>query len=495
MLWFTSLVFSLDAALFGMLAKQWCREYLRWHSVNTPPRQNVLLRQVRFEAWERWGVASIIAAVPALLQIALVLFLVGLQIFVLTFTNKALAVVVSLAIGSTLIGVVVLTVLPVFYRLCPFQSPTGWACVHLPQFLRSLLWFLVSDVMALWMLLALCAILPLIWLSRHLTCLTTINAVFERLLDRCADYLDKQFAERGRPEDWRKYNLSAVNDPALCKLTIPDVKLEEMCKGLNINLEHACVDVVQTQLLIRALTWVRQGSSNDANAHTAVLECVPSIHAATTSTWHTSSRPPFLSSIISICPTDLCKLREMARSYFYEVAGSSLAFCPLADEGFPFKPNDLSGPFVVTRLSEGLQEYSDILGAWESDPVTYDICHALVRTDLLALIDDWVRLSVEREFDRSRESVAELIVFLLCLLRIIPSTDVRDAVLAGGLNFTGRWVDTIEEAFRRLAPHGMAYWDGLVPIIVQSAHLLGPVAFDNERGERRIISKFALLLN
>ena len=52
-LWFTSLVLSLAAALFGILAKQWCREYLKWHSVIASSRENVLIRQVRFEAWER----------------------------------------------------------------------------------------------------------------------------------------------------------------------------------------------------------------------------------------------------------------------------------------------------------------------------------------------------------------------------------------------------------------------------------------------------------
>ena len=130
-LWFTSLVVSLAAALFGILAKHWCREYLRWHSVNAPPRENVLLRQVRFEAWERWQVASYIAAVPALLQIALILFLVGLFIFVPMFAERSFTAVVSTAIGLTLLGVIALTVMPVFSRLCPFQSPTGWVLLRL----------------------------------------------------------------------------------------------------------------------------------------------------------------------------------------------------------------------------------------------------------------------------------------------------------------------------------------------------------------------------
>ena len=85
-LWFTSLVLALAAALFGILAKQWCREYLRWHSVIATARENVLIRQVRFEAWDRWQVNAFIATIPAFLEVALTLFLVGLLIFVPTFS-------------------------------------------------------------------------------------------------------------------------------------------------------------------------------------------------------------------------------------------------------------------------------------------------------------------------------------------------------------------------------------------------------------------------
>ena len=94
-LWFTSLVLALAAALFGILAKQWCREYLRWHSVVESARMNVILRQMRYEAWEEWKVASYIAAIPALLQIALVLFFAGLLAFIPTFAERSLTIVLS----------------------------------------------------------------------------------------------------------------------------------------------------------------------------------------------------------------------------------------------------------------------------------------------------------------------------------------------------------------------------------------------------------------
>ena len=143
-LWFTALVLSLAAALFGILAKQWCREYLRWHSVIASARENVLIRQIRFEAWELWRVASCIACIPAILEIALILFLIGLLVFVSTFAEHGLTIVVSFVVGSTLLGVTVLTLLPVFYRGCPYQTPTGWAFVRATKLVRWAFWHLAT---------------------------------------------------------------------------------------------------------------------------------------------------------------------------------------------------------------------------------------------------------------------------------------------------------------------------------------------------------------
>ena len=50
-LWFLSLVLSLSSALFGMVVKQWCCEYLKWRSTLTTAPANILLRQMRYDAW------------------------------------------------------------------------------------------------------------------------------------------------------------------------------------------------------------------------------------------------------------------------------------------------------------------------------------------------------------------------------------------------------------------------------------------------------------
>ena len=38
--WFISLILSLAAALFSILARQWIREYLKWRSPLSEPRKN-----------------------------------------------------------------------------------------------------------------------------------------------------------------------------------------------------------------------------------------------------------------------------------------------------------------------------------------------------------------------------------------------------------------------------------------------------------------------
>lgn len=126
-LWFLSLIFSLAAALFGIMVKQWIREYMQWNAALAKPRDNVLIRQVRFEAWNDWNVPVTIATIPALLEIALLFFSCGLVVLLQTldivvFVVVTTFVVVFLAIASTF------TILPAFFERCPYKSPTAWAC-------------------------------------------------------------------------------------------------------------------------------------------------------------------------------------------------------------------------------------------------------------------------------------------------------------------------------------------------------------------------------
>ncbi|GJE95708.1 hypothetical protein PsYK624_118940 [Phanerochaete sordida] len=127
-LFFTSLVLSLAAALFAILIKQWIREYMEWSSPLSLPRENVLVRQWRFESWETWSIAAVISTVPAFLEIAMILFLIGIIILLWTMDN-IVAICVTVVIAGFLLVVAIFTVLPVFFRRCPYKSPTAWALV------------------------------------------------------------------------------------------------------------------------------------------------------------------------------------------------------------------------------------------------------------------------------------------------------------------------------------------------------------------------------
>ncbi|GJE89454.1 hypothetical protein PsYK624_055550 [Phanerochaete sordida] len=141
-LFFISLVLSIAAALFGILSKQWIREYILWNSPLAAPRENVLVRQMRIEAWEAWNVTATISAVPALLEVAMILFLVGMVILLWTL-DDVVAICVTAVVSLFLLVVSAFTILPVLFHRCPYRSPTAWACFSSFAFLNAQLYNLL----------------------------------------------------------------------------------------------------------------------------------------------------------------------------------------------------------------------------------------------------------------------------------------------------------------------------------------------------------------
>lgn len=129
-LWFLSLILSLASALFGMIAKQWLHEYLEWTNTSSSLEDAVALRQTRYEAFIRWRVRSTIATIPALLEIALILFFGGLVALLWT-VDGPVAWVSTVAIAVLLVFASITAILPVFIPSCPYKSRTGRACLWL----------------------------------------------------------------------------------------------------------------------------------------------------------------------------------------------------------------------------------------------------------------------------------------------------------------------------------------------------------------------------
>jgi hypothetical protein len=133
-LWFLSLIFSLSASFFSIMIKQWLREYGKWTAPLYDTRENVLVQQIRFAAWTEWNLDAIISSIPAILELAVVQFLVGLVIFLWT-VEPIVAVVATVAVVILMTTASIFTVLPTFFKRCPYKSPTAWAFMVLWQHL------------------------------------------------------------------------------------------------------------------------------------------------------------------------------------------------------------------------------------------------------------------------------------------------------------------------------------------------------------------------
>ena len=466
-LWFTSLVLSLAAALFGILAKQWCREYLRWHSVIATARDNVLLRQLRYEAWQRWRVPSYIACIPALLEVALILFLAGLLAFVHTFAVRALSIIVSLVIGSTLFGVFVLTLLPAFNRLCPFQSPTGWAFVRLAASPASLL-------VTLRLLSVLNYCLKVFGFRRQ-----NLQSLTRRLLASSSAGL----------LDWRDYDLSVATSSYLCRLATPGLEKAGMCLGVRDGFDGASVDAFRTSVLIRALSWVQHGST-DQKIIGAVSGCLRSLRDPNGPEQPCGpiGRSALMSTMYTFCKADLCNLLDMMRGVFYHISNHGFAI----NTGLSLDIEARWGPFTDLSRLRLQSPFSAVRDAWEQDPSTLRLCHALAHTQILSLIDDFLSIIDGNLVEKQR--LAEAIVLLLCLLRCVPSLGVRRAITESQGSMTTPWARTLEAAYAKLVSHRAAYSMGLISICVELGRMLGPVDFELRQGEHVMTGQYSVPL-
>ena len=78
-LWSCSLTISLITASIGILVKQWFHEFLAQDTQD--PQFRIRIRFFRSKGLDKWQVFQIAAALPLLLQVALLLFFIGLSEF------------------------------------------------------------------------------------------------------------------------------------------------------------------------------------------------------------------------------------------------------------------------------------------------------------------------------------------------------------------------------------------------------------------------------
>lgn len=117
-LWFSSLILSLVTASFGMLVKQWLREYLSGNLA--VGKSHLRLRFFRYIGMMRWRVFQIASLLPLLLQLALGLFFVGLCLFssqVNTDLGSLTTAIVSLWAAS----LILILGAPALSPICPYK--------------------------------------------------------------------------------------------------------------------------------------------------------------------------------------------------------------------------------------------------------------------------------------------------------------------------------------------------------------------------------------
>lgn len=121
--WFLSLIFTLTTASLGVFVKQWLRYYLDWSCSSSVER--VRVRHFRYEGLIRWRVFEIAAFLPLLLQASLLLFLLGLTIF-LQPINITIGWVVTVAVLFWIVALVFVLASPFLSAHCPYHIAILW---------------------------------------------------------------------------------------------------------------------------------------------------------------------------------------------------------------------------------------------------------------------------------------------------------------------------------------------------------------------------------
>ncbi|THH00790.1 hypothetical protein EW026_g1796 [Hermanssonia centrifuga] len=119
MLWVLSLTFSLIAAFLALAVQQWLRHIPLPEDMTI--RQSTRLRQFRQEGLGHWRVPMIVSFLPILVQVAVILFLIGL-LYLLRPLNHDIGLAFTVVAGSLLGSFAITAFLPFYYRDCPYKS-------------------------------------------------------------------------------------------------------------------------------------------------------------------------------------------------------------------------------------------------------------------------------------------------------------------------------------------------------------------------------------
>jgi WD40 repeat protein len=128
-LWFSSLILSLFAALFGIFVKQWLNTYSNWSDIPNPA-EAILVRNLYRGSLKTWHVPEILATLPLLLQLSLIFFVAGLVTYLWSLDNVVAGFVTVLVVSGVMVAMVAV-ILPVYFPDCSYKSPLGLLLVRI----------------------------------------------------------------------------------------------------------------------------------------------------------------------------------------------------------------------------------------------------------------------------------------------------------------------------------------------------------------------------
>ena len=257
------------------MAKQWIREYLKWQAPLATPRENVLVRQIRYEAWKSWNVKAVMWFIPFLLEVAMVFFLGGTVILLWTLDSLvATALTILAAIFLALVSA--FTILPIFYQQCPYKAHPSWVLLRFLSLLSRMTGILPFNTAQTWR-------------ERELNSF--------RLTPEARIHLKSEIAEE---DTHLRHDGRFHHEPKLhCDVNSDEAIVEQFTQ-----------DLFEVSILVSALVWV-SGASQDPRIDQYVRHCMQTLHPKTTGTTALHIQTLTNWCIISaICSTRLEDLRQ-----------------------------------------------------------------------------------------------------------------------------------------------------------------------------------------
>ena len=142
-LWTCSLSLCFTTAFYTISAQQWLRHLTV--PLNLVPRETVLLKELYTIGVSSWRVEDLINMLPTLIQVAVVLFLSGMAVFLKEFDTTVFTIFFAVSFGPLALWLVV-SIIPFIDLHCPYKSPAVLAALLLFRIITLPMLFALSII-------------------------------------------------------------------------------------------------------------------------------------------------------------------------------------------------------------------------------------------------------------------------------------------------------------------------------------------------------------